>query len=257
MNNSNLHNAKKAKNDEFYTKYSDIKDEMQYYKNHLKGKIIYCNCDDYRWSNFVKYFKDNFRILGLSGLYATNYDNGDGAYKYYYDGISEVIKKLNGNGSYDSAECLEILKTADLVISNPPFSLWRHYFKTLIDNNKKFIIIGNQNAVTNKDVFPYIKSNEVIFGITRIKSFTHQNGDDCKFGNISWYNNLGVFKYTTLNLTATYDPKIHQVYDNYCAINCDKTKDLPKDDYIIIDIPDDQYDKWKEAYGDDLEIYEG
>lgn len=257
MGNKNLHLAKKNKKDEFYTLYSTIEDEMKYYTQHFKGKIVYCNCDDYRWSNFVKYFKDNYQQLGLSGLYATNYDIGDGAYKYYFDGFNEVVEPLKGDGSYDSPECLEVLKKVDLVITNPPFSIWRHYLKILIDNSKKFIIIGNQNAVTYKEIFPYIKNNEVAFGITRIQTFIDKNGDDCKFGNISWFNNLGVFKATALNLTASYDPNIHHIYDNYCAINCNRIKDIPKDEYIIIDIPDDQYDKWKAVYGDDLEIYEG
>lgn len=267
MGNKNLRLAKKNKKDEFYTLYSTIEDEMKYYTQHFKGKIVYCNCDDYRWSNFVKYFKDNFQQLGLSGLYATNYDIGDGAYKYYYDGFNEVIEPLEGNGSYDSEECLEVLKKANLVVTNPPFSVWRDYVSTVIDHCD-FIILGVPTALTTKDIFKLFINNKIKIGtFNKTREFGVPSGyrysrsdDNGNYGKvvIAWFSTLdSTHTVKTITPTATYDPKIHQIYDNYCAINCDRVKDIPKDEYIIIDIPDDQYDKWKAVYGDDLEIYEG
>ena len=132
--NNNLHSAKNAKNDEFYTQYSDIEKEIsQYDVSNFKGQVIYCPCDDYRWSNFVKYFKDNFENLGIKKLIATNYDIGDGAWKYEYDGENETITKLEGNGDFMSDECTKIKEECDMVITNPPFSLFRQFIKWLYD----------------------------------------------------------------------------------------------------------------------------
>ena len=126
----NLHNARINKNDEFYTQYEDIEKELQYYD--IKGLRVYCPCDDYRWSNFVKYFKDNFDKLGITKLIATNYDIGDGAYKYIYDGKNEIIEELKGNGDFNSEECTKIKdEECDIVITNPPFSLFRKFIKWL------------------------------------------------------------------------------------------------------------------------------
>lgn len=128
-NNQHLHNAKRAKNDEFYTRYEDIEKELSHYTDQLQGKIVYCPCDDFRWSNFVKYFKDNFQRLGLRELIATNYDIGDGAYEYYYNGESEVSFKVSGTGSY--REHNDLRDKCDIVITNPPFSLFRDFIKWL------------------------------------------------------------------------------------------------------------------------------
>ena len=130
--NENLHRAKREKNDEFYTRYEDIEKEMVHYTEHLKGKAVYCPCDDFRWSNFVKYFKDNFHTLGLKGLVATNYDIGDGAWKYTYDGENETAYRLEGNGDFRSEECTRIKDECDIVITNPPFSLFREFVKWLM-----------------------------------------------------------------------------------------------------------------------------
>lgn len=129
--NKNLHEAKRNKNDEFYTRYEDIEKELKHYKEYLKGKTVYCPCDDYRWSNFVKYFKDNFSTLGLKKLYASNYDIGEGAYKYSYDGKVETVMKCEGNGDFRSEECTKIMKSCDIVITNPPFSLFREFINWL------------------------------------------------------------------------------------------------------------------------------
>lgn len=131
MANEHLHKAKKQKNDEFYTRYADIEKEVSHYRDQLEGKWVYSPCDDYRWSNFPKYFKDNFHSLGISHYTCTNYDLGDGAWRYDYDGETETITKLEGNGDFQSEECTEIMKKADIVITNPPFSLWRKFIKWL------------------------------------------------------------------------------------------------------------------------------
>lgn len=133
-NNENLNNAKKNKNDEFYTQYVDIEKEVQHYFEQLKGKRVYCPCDDYRQSNFVKYFKDNYEKIGLAGLVATNYDIGDGAWKYVYDGENETISQLEGDGDFRSEECRKIKDDeADVIITNPPFSLFREFVKWMYE----------------------------------------------------------------------------------------------------------------------------
>lgn len=133
--NANLHKAKKERNDEFYTRYEDIEKEMVHYKEHLSGKTVYCPCDDYRWSNFVKYFKDNFYTYSLSGLVATNFDIGEGAWKYVYDGQTETAEILQGNGDFRSEECTKIKDECDIVITNPPFSLFREFIKWLAEGD--------------------------------------------------------------------------------------------------------------------------
>ena len=155
MSNNNLNTAKKEKNNEFYTRYEDIDKELKHYN--LKGKSIYCNTDDYRKSNFVKYFVDNFNRLGIDRITATCFDNGDGAYMYQYDGINAIQRKLEGNGDFRSAECVELLKQSDVVVSNPPFSLFREYVAQLMEYGKKFLIIGNITALTCKDIFHFFK----------------------------------------------------------------------------------------------------
>ena len=129
--NNNLHNAKRAKMDDFYTRREDVEAELQHYGEHLKGKWVYCPCDDYRWSAFVKYFKDKFHTIGLRHLTATNYDIGDGAWRYDYDGVNEKITALEWNGDFRSEECTKIKDQCDVVITNPPFSLFREFVKWL------------------------------------------------------------------------------------------------------------------------------
>ena len=136
-NNRNLLKAKEAKNDEFYTRYSDIEKEVIHYKDQLKGRIVYCCCDDYRWSNFVKYFKDHFSEFGLKMLIATNFNIGDGAYRYDYDGEKETIEKLKGNGDFRSEECTKIKDMEGvIVITNPPFSLFREFIDWLREDER-------------------------------------------------------------------------------------------------------------------------
>lgn len=134
-NNSNLHAAKRAKNDEFFTRYEDVEKEVSNYKDQLKGQIIYCPCDDYRLSNFVKFFVDHFKEYGLKKLISTNYDIGEGSFKYVYDGNTESIEELSGNGDFRSEECTKIKNECDIVITNPPFSLFRDFVYWLNGGN--------------------------------------------------------------------------------------------------------------------------
>ena len=169
--NNNLRSANANKNDEFYTMLTDIEKEMRYYKDFFKGKVVYCNCDDARESNFFKYFSLNFEFLGLKKLIATGYKaDGKGVVLAYegdkngnrrVDNEEIIVNELNGDGDFRSEECIEYLKQADVVVTNPPFSLFRQYVKQLMDYGKKFIIIGNNNALTYKDIFQLIKDNKI------------------------------------------------------------------------------------------------
>lgn len=158
MPNKNLLNAKNTKNDEFYTQLSDIEKELQHYTEHFKGKIVYCNCDNPKFSNFWKYFHLNFEFLGLKKLIATHYNETEPTYKMEYEGGNDndisvgVITPLNGNGDFRSQECIGILNQSDIVVTNPPFSLFREYVSQLMEYNKKFVIIGNKNAITSQNL---------------------------------------------------------------------------------------------------------
>ena len=180
----NLHEAKKNKKDEFYTQLKDIEDELKHYKHHFKNKVVYCNCDDPRVSKFFEYFSENFEILKLKKLITTCYksqnwdlfskhDSEKAVYLEYYGDINknkivddeEVdVKNLEGDGDFRSDECISMLKQADIVVTNPPFSLFREYVAQLIEYRKKFIIIGHQNVVTNKRIFPLIQENKIWLG---------------------------------------------------------------------------------------------
>ena len=157
--NSNLANARNAKNDEFYTQLTDVSEELRHYKKHFKGKTVFCNCDDPTWSAFWKYFHLNFKVLGLKKLISTHYDKDKPTYKMVYEGGNDnnievgVKTPLQGNGDFRNQECIELLKKTDIVVTNPPFSLFREYVATLMEHKKKFLIIGNMNAVTYKEIF--------------------------------------------------------------------------------------------------------
>lgn len=153
MANNNLNEAKFNKKDEFYTLYSDIESELKNYSNHFTDKVIYCNCDNPEFSNFWKYFYNNFHNLKLKLLVSTYYDTDDNSYKTEYNGTKITKTKLNNTGDFRSEECTYILMQADIVVTNPPFSLFRKFLDVLINYNKKFIIWGNVNALTYKNVF--------------------------------------------------------------------------------------------------------
>lgn len=268
--NSNLHKAKTAKNDEFYTQLSDIEKEMCYYKDFFKDKIVYCNCDDARESNFFKYFSLNFEFLGLKKLITTGYkENGKGVVLVYegdkngnrnVDDEEIVVRELNGNGDFRSEECIEFLKEADVVVTNPPFSLFREYIAQLMEFDKKFIVIGNGNAVTYKEIFPYIKNNELWIGASKgiggKFSFIVPNDYDNKFvyeedgvrlGQVNtacWFTNVDHKKRNIqLDLYKRYSPEEYPHYDNYDAIES-KTAEIPMDYDGVIGVPITFLDKY-------------
>ena len=250
MNNANksLHKAKSAKNDEFYTQLSDIEKELKHYKKHFKNKKVFCNCDDPETSNFWKYFELNFEHLGLKRLISTHYEISKPSYKLKLirdtndDGKInklDIIKTpLKQNGDFRSSECSKLLSKVDVVITNPPFSLFREFITTLIEHDKKFIIIGNMNAITYKEVFKLIKDNKVWLGHTHPKEFIHPDGSVKKFGNICWFTNLPIQKRNEeLILYKTYNKKDYPKYDNHNAIEVSKVKDIPYDYYDTMGVP--------------------
>lgn len=267
--NDNLHKAKTAKNDEFYTTKSTVEAELSHYWDHFKGKIVYCNCDDPYESEFFKYFMIRFNLLGLKGLFATCYEGSkmaqhqlqvfdDEDYKgipykieIYQEDVDELLEeygflsqdtiksyikthrkaeRLKGNGSFDSSECIELLEESDIVVTNEPFSLMRSFVALMMDYNKQFLIIGNMNAITYKEIFPLIKDNKLWLGYTHPKEFIEPNGGIKKFGNIMWFTNLDIPKrHEDLIIWKKYSPEEYPHYDNYDAINVDKVAEIPCD----------------------------
>ena len=261
MSNSNLTKAKKEKNDEFYTQYIDIEKELQHYN--IEGKIIYCNCDNPHYSNFYKYFKDKFNTHKIKHLYCTGYNKDGNGYYAEYNGTEETIKTLNGNGSFESDECINILKIADVIITNPPFSLFRDYVKQLMDYKKQFLIIGNMNAVTYKEIFPYIKANQLWWGasihsgdrkfyvpdnypLNAATCGVDENGERfIRVKGIRWWTNIDHIKPNkSIILTKTYNPIDYPHFDNYDAINVDKVKDIPIDYDGVMGVPITFFDKY-------------
>ena len=242
--NANLHKAKDAKNDEFYTQLTDVSKEMMHYKEHFKGKIVFCNCDDPTWSAFWKYFHLNFTELGLKKLISTHYDREEATYKMEYTGGDDnnidagVITPLEGNGDFRNQECLDLLDEADIVVTNPPFSLFREYVAVLMEHDSKFLIVGNKNAIAYKEFFPLLKNNEVWVGVNNIKEFNTPSGEIKKFGNIGWYTNLDVAKrHEKLILWKSYTSEEYPTYDNYDAINVDRIADIPCDYNGVMGVP--------------------
>ena len=276
--NAALTRAKREKNDEFYTQKKDIEKELIHYHYHLKDKIVYCNCDDYRKSKFVEYFMENFEKIGLKKLISTGFSkDGQGTYSEY-DGTVFKTGFLSGNGDALGEECTEILKQADVVVTNPPFSLFRKYVPHLMEYGKKFIIIGNGNAVTYKEIFPYIKNNELWIGAGKgmggkaMEFYVNADVYDASKGSVNriengkcyvgvmmctWFTNVPHNKRNTpLDLYKKYSADEYPKYENYFGFNVNKVIDIPVDDFIDIEIPDEEYEKWKKVYGDDLVILE-
>lgn len=299
MANQNLTAAKKAKKDEFYTQLADIENELRHYRDHFRGKTIFCNCDDPYESNFFKYFAMNFNAFGLKKLIATCYDGspvqgtellldfGDGfrdepkkiAYKveitevrdvngdgrtdladvqYLLQNDRNVLSLLKGNGDFRSAECVELLKEADVVVTNPPFSLFREYVALLMKYGKKFVIVGHQNAITYKEVFPLIKENRMWLGYgfkggaahfvspyeDKATASDHKEGM-IRVSGVNWFTNLDIKKrHEELVLYKCYTPEAYPTYDNYEAINVDKTADIPCDYEGVMGVPITFLDKY-------------
>ena len=277
--NKNLHSAKSNKKDEFYTQLADIENELKHYRHHFKGKTVFCNCDDPRVSNFFHYFSHRFESLGLKKLITTCYKNQDmdlfstheseKAVMLVYEGdkngdripnAEEIgITELQGDGDFRSAESIALLKEADIVVTNPPFSLFREYVAQLMEYDKKFIIIGHQNAITYKDIFTLIKENKMWLGYGFKGGAAHFINDsydnyatasDKKEGMIRvsgvvWFTNLEINKrHEDLDLYKTYTPEEYPKYDNYDAINVDKTKDIPADYAGAMGVPITFLDKY-------------
>ncbi|MBR1941299.1 MAG: adenine-specific methyltransferase EcoRI family protein [Bacteroidaceae bacterium] len=276
MANKNLNAAKEAKKDEFYTQLEDINNELRHYREHFRGKTVLCNCDDPRVSNFFTYFAYNFEFLGLKRLITTCYKNqnmdlfsqnkSEQAIYLIYDGDKngnripdpeEIgIHPLKGDGDFRSQECIELLKQADIVVTNPPFSLFREYVAQLIEYNKKFLIIGSQNAIHYKEIFPLIKDNKMWLG----NGFANGNAyfkipDESrreystgvydkktglvKFRNCTWFTNLDHKKrHELLILYKHYIPVDYPKYDNYDAIEVGKIEEIPCDYDGTMGVPD-------------------
>ncbi len=261
--NANLHKAKSAKNDEFYTQLTDVSKELMHYKQHFKGKTVLCNCDDPTWSAFWKYFHLNFEALGLKKLISTHYDKTEPTYKMEYTGGDDndievgVKTPLEGNGDFRNQECLDLLDEADIVVTNPPFSLFREYVAVLMEHEKKFIIIGNMNCVKYKEVFPFL-INETMWvganekGGTRAgNSLLFEVPDNCESKNIIikdgkrykqvsawWFTNLDFAKrHEKLVLWKNYTSKEYPKYDNYDAINIDSSNNVPVDYDGVMGVP--------------------
>ena len=299
--NKSLREANKAKQDEFYTQLDDIAKELKYYKLHFKDKVVFCNCDDPYESNFFKYFALNFNAFGLKKLIATCYDgspisgdelslkfdfaeetakkvaykveitevkdyNGDGAVnladvQYLIQNNKNVLSLLKGNGDFRSQESIELLKEADIVVTNPPFSLFREYVAQLMKYEKKFLIIGNQNALTYREIFTHIKNDEMWIGYKfgdmsfkvpdyfeprATRYWQDETGQKWRsMGNICWFTNLDIPKrHEELILYKTYNMEEYPKYDNFEAINVDKTADIPADYGGIMGVPITFLDKY-------------
>lgn len=304
MANELLDKAKKNKADEFYTQMPDIEAELRHYKEHFRGKVVFCNCDDPYESNFFKYFAMNFNFLGLKKLIATSYSDSPVAFqqlplfevrelqgKYNAssackieitevsdenrDGavdladVQNLIKNhkntltlLKGNGDFRSDECIELLKEADIVVTNPPFSLFREYVAQLVDYDKKFVIIGSKNAITYKDIFKLIKEIKIwlgngfpngnaFFKIPEEYSREWANGvynpetGLVKFRNVGWFTNLDFkARHENITLYKQYKPEEYPHYDNYDAIEVSKTAEIPYDYDGAMGVPITFLDKY-------------
>ena len=253
--NNNLHTARTAKNDEFYTQLTDIEKECKHYRDFFRGKVVYCNCDDARESNFFKYFTLYFETLGLKKLITTGFKadghgviltyDGDKNGNHIVDDEEIVVTEMQGNGDFRSEECIEILKEADVVVTNPPFSLFREYIAQLMEYNKKFLIIGNQNAISYKEIFPLIKENKIWIGVSpRSMEFVLPNGEKGQV-NACWFTNIDHSKrHETLDLYKKYSAEEYPKYDNYDAIECGKVADIPMDYDGVIGVPITFLDKY-------------
>lgn len=219
-------------NDEYYTLYEDVRKDLEYYKERFRGKTVYCPCDDYRWSNFVKYFKDNFYTLGLKTLLASNIDRGDGAYAYKYDGKKETTLKL-AKGDFLTEEVDNLLKSCDIIATNPPFSLLRKIFDRIREAEKDFIIMGPLTAVAYSNILPHIVSGRVNVDSKCAKTFS--NGK--VITNIIWLTTFAPPPHS-MEFTETYAPEKYKRYDRHPdTINIDRSRNIPKDYYGKMGVP--------------------
>jgi len=280
--NKNLNKAKSSKKDEFYTQFIDIEKEMRHYKNHFKGKVVYCNCDDPRISNFFHYFSYNFEKLELKKLIATCYksqymdsfsqNKDEQAICLEYEGkinsnnipdTEEIkVRQLEEDGDFRSKENIELLKQSDIVVTNPPFSLFREFISQLMEYDKKFIILGNQNAIIYKEIFPFIRDNKLWLGVnnggtkwfqvpedyeikTKSRIKTENGKKYFSMGSIMWYTNLDIQKrHEKLILYKRYNPEECPEYDNYDAIEVSRYAEIPMDYEGVMGVPITFLDKY-------------
>ncbi len=275
VSNGTLHKAKSSKSDEFYTLIEDIERELIYYNNCFFGKTVYCNCDNPKESNFFKYFFKNFRTLGLKKLIASYYvPNGKNLFDEHeseHGGYIECTlndidaeitdlpcKLFNGDGDFRSQECISLLKQADIVVTNPPFSLFREHVSQIVRYNKEFLIIGNINAITYQEVFNLIQTNQAWLGVHLgrgisgfkvpdhyemygTETYISSNGDRIiASNNCLWLTNLDIhIRHDVLKLTKVYsgNEDLYPKFDNYNGINVNRTQDIPMDYEGAIGVP--------------------
>lgn len=262
--NNNLHMSRAGKKDEFYTQISLIENEMKHYRDYFQDKVVFCNCDDPVHSNFWKYFQLNFYHLGIRKLISTHYEERNPSYKL--EAVRQdctggqlrmpdyVQTPLRQNGDFRSPECTEILKESDVVVTNPPFSLFREYIAQLMEYGKDFIVIGNQNAVTYREILPLIKNNKIWLGYNsghfwfRVPDSYEEKKTDFKvdekgqkwrrMGNICWFTNIDIKKrHEDMPLFRNYSPEKYPKYDNYDAIEVSRIADIPCDYYGVMGVP--------------------
>lgn len=295
--NQSLHAANRAKQDEFYTQLPDIEKELKHYRQHFRGKTVYCNCDDPTISNFFRYFHLNFEKLGLKRLITTCYKNQQPdifsshdmeaavGVEYIGNGTEPTIFQLKGDGDFRSQECIALLKQADIVVTNPPFSLFREYIAQLVEYGKNFVVIGNKNAITYKEIFPLIKGGKLWIGNTPMSqdllfdvpeqyaeelrktkkpgsAYKMVDGDVKARSQSVWFTNLDYKKrHEDLPLYKKYAPDEYPKYDNYDAINVNKTADIPIDYGGEMGVPISFLDKHNpdqfDIVGSDYEIKQG
>ena len=263
--NRSMHAARASKQDEFYTQLSDIEKELRNYTEHFKGKSVLCNCDDPKISNFFHYFSHNFERLKLKKLFTTCYKNSHadlfsthtaekGLYLEYNgdkngrrvpDPNDIGIHEFKSDGDFRSEECVKLLKQADIVVTNPPYSLFREYVAQLVEHKRKFLIIGNVNASTYKECFELIKANRMWLGYNCVRHFARPDGSMFECARSFWYTNLDTPKrHEELVLFRAYNPTDYPAYDNYDAIEVSKAVDIPMDYDGAMGVPITFLDKY-------------
>ena len=250
-NNSNLRTAKKAKNDEFYTRYDDIEAEVMKYRKYFKDKVVYLPCDDpaEKKSEFWSFFVNNFDAFGIKKLIATHYDENGKTYKIwidtdnsgdgYIDDTDALQEELIGNGDFRSPECVEILRECDIVCTNPPFSLMKEFLPLILRYNKQFLVIGPLNAITYRKIFPYVLEKRIWAGYNNVRHFKDPEGNDRTMGNTFWYTNLPNRSLTDeIVLTKKYDSSKYDVFDERPdIININRVADIPTNYDGLMGVP--------------------
>lgn len=282
--NGNLQQAKNARKDEFYTQATDIEEELKHYRNYFKDKVVYCNCDHPSYSEFWRYFHMNFHLLGMKELISTHYNRKHSTYALIYRGgvneqsdndYNNYDKKipLKENGDFRSKESIELLKKSDVIVTNPPFSKFRAFVTQLIKYQKKFIIWGNLNAVTYKEVFPLLQEQKMWIGfianktcVFRLdnsyqkwdKTITAEHNDGYKYGkvpSITVYTNIPIKKPSDkIILWKHFKQSDFPVYDNYAAFECKKVANIPVEQEINVELNNDRLEEFKKTYGQDIRI---